>query len=173
MTRHTSVSHPKPGRTGCGIAWNAGRRPSQASGPLRRTAIANRSVHRQASIRSSPLPWALAAIFAFLGAVAAAENPSAAATPLRQLRFSPDGKYVFAQDDAEITVLTAHPLTILFRIPARDARDAQSTLDSRQTVFISSVSHLERYYVAEPSPGTVGLYERGKGLQATIALHKE
>jgi hypothetical protein len=28
-----------------------------------------------------------------------------------------------------------------------------------------------RYYVAEPSPGTVGLYERGKGLQATLALY--
>lgn len=28
-----------------------------------------------------------------------------------------------------------------------------------------------RYYVAEPSAGTVGLYERGKGLQAPVALH--
>jgi hypothetical protein len=30
-----------------------------------------------------------------------------------------------------------------------------------------------RYYVAEPSAGTVGLYERGKGLQATVALYSK
>lgn len=29
------------------------------------------------------------------------------------------------------------------------------------------------YYIAESSPGTVGLYERGKGLQDTIALHQK
>jgi len=28
-----------------------------------------------------------------------------------------------------------------------------------------------RYYVAEPSAGTVGLYQRGKGLLVTVALH--
>jgi hypothetical protein len=28
-----------------------------------------------------------------------------------------------------------------------------------------------RYYVAEPSPGVVGLYERGHGLRATLNLH--
>jgi hypothetical protein len=27
------------------------------------------------------------------------------------------------------------------------------------------------HYVAEPFAGAVGLYERGKGLQATVALH--
>jgi hypothetical protein len=28
-------------------------------------------------------------------------------------------------------------------------------------------------YVAEVRPGEVGLYERGKGLQATVVLHKK
>jgi hypothetical protein len=40
-------------------------------------------------------------------------------------------------------------------------------------VIISETSALDvfgRYYVAEPSAGAVGLYERGKGLQATVAL---
>jgi hypothetical protein len=32
---------------------------------------------------------------------------------------------------------------------------------------------LLRYYAAEPSRGCVGLYERGKGLQATIDLRKK
>jgi hypothetical protein len=43
-------------------------------------------------------------------------------------------------------------------------------------VIISETPALDvlgRYYVAEPSPGTVGLYERGKGLQATVALHEK
>jgi hypothetical protein len=30
---------------------------------------------------------------------------------------------------------------------------------------------LGSYYVAEPSAGEVGLYERGKGLRATVSLH--
>jgi len=41
-------------------------------------------------------------------------------------------------------------------------------------VIISETPLLDvfgRYYIAEPSPGVVGLYERGKGLQATVALH--
>lgn len=32
---------------------------------------------------------------------------------------------------------------------------------------------LGEYYVAEPNPGEVGLYERGKGLQATVRLHQK
>ena len=32
---------------------------------------------------------------------------------------------------------------------------------------------LGRYYVAEPSPGAVGLYERGTGLQATVGLYNK
>jgi len=40
-------------------------------------------------------------------------------------------------------------------------------------VIISETSALDvfgRYYVAETSAGVVGLYERAKGLQATVAL---
>jgi hypothetical protein len=79
----------------------------------------------------------------------AAENPSAAATRLRQLRFSPDGRYVLAQDDAEVTVLTVHPFAILFRIPTQNATDAQFTPDSREVVFVSSVSHVEQWSIAD------------------------
>lgn len=69
--------------------------------------------------------------------------------PLRELHFSPDGRYIFAQDDAEITVLTAQPLAILFRIPAMEVRDAQFTPDSRRIVFIRAVSQVERWSVAD------------------------
>jgi hypothetical protein len=53
------------------------------------------------------------------------------------------------------------------RIPRRPGRV------STGQVIISETSALDvfgRYYVAEPSAGVVGLYERGKGLQATVAL---
>ncbi len=103
------------------------------------------------------IPCKLPATAAMLAAVAAMatalaggsrEDRSTATAPLRQLRFSPDGRYVLAQDDAEITVLTAQPLADLFRIPAHDARDVQFTPDSRQIVFISSVSHVEHWSIA-------------------------
>ena len=40
---------------------------------------------------------------------------------VRQLQFSPDGRYLLAQDDSGIIVLTIEPLRILFRIPAANA----------------------------------------------------
>lgn len=62
---------------------------------------------------------------------------------LRQLRFSPNGRYVLAQDDSEITILNVQPLSILFRIPADRAEVARFTPDSRQVVFVSSATHVD------------------------------
>ena len=80
--------------------------------------------------------------------------------PLRELRFSPDGRYLLAQGDSGVTVLTVRPFAIAFRIPADDADLAQFTPDSRQVVFVSSVAklrlqsptspaHLERWNIAD------------------------
>jgi hypothetical protein len=99
---------------------------------------------------------------AFAMASAAADEPPAPKGLLRQLRFSPDGKYVLAQDDSEITILTVQPLSILFRIPAERAEVAQFTPDSGQVVFLrsalrvdcqeivyaGSASHVERWDIA-------------------------
>jgi len=68
---------------------------------------------------------------------------SAAVIPeagLRQLRFSPDGRYVLAQDNSGIAVLTVSPLAVLLRIPAELAGDAQFTPDSHQIVFLKSLA---------------------------------
>jgi hypothetical protein len=54
----------------------------------------------------------------------------------RELRFSPDGRYVLAQDDSEITVLTVQPFAVAFRIPAEHAEVAKFTPDSRQLAFV-------------------------------------
>jgi hypothetical protein len=63
---------------------------------------------------------------------------SGTAQMLRQLRFSPDGHYVLAQDNSRITVLTVEPFAILFQIHSEEAAVAQFTPDSREVVFITS-----------------------------------
>ena len=51
------------------------------------------------------------------------------------IRISPDGRYVLAQDDSNVYVLTRLPLKSLFRIDAADASPAQFTPDSSGVVF--------------------------------------
>ena len=68
-----------------------------------------------------------------------AADPRAPETDvLSRVRFSPDGRYILAQDPSGITVLTARPLAVLFRLPAPDAEPAEFTSDSQQIVFIGS-----------------------------------
>ncbi len=78
------------------------------------------------------------------------------------LRFSPNGRYIIAQNEPGITVLSAQPFRVLFRISAQDTNFAQFTPDSRQIVFLSSRSalslssstftaHVERWDVAARS----------------------
>jgi len=85
------------------------------------------------------------------------------AQTLRELRFSPDGRYVLAQDNSNITILTVQPFATLFRIAADKADVAHFTPDSRQIVFVSSgitvdpdkivfrdsPAHVERWNIAD------------------------
>ena len=63
-------------------------------------------------------------------ALHAVASKTALQPPLRgdvtHLRFSPDGKYVLAQDDAGINVLTREPFKPVFRIDAPEAEEANS-----------------------------------------------
>ncbi len=84
---------------------------------------------------------------------------------IRQLHFSPDGRYVLAQDDWGLTVLTVQPFSVLFRIPAANITYSGFTPDSRQVlcltfrewapaapvVFAGPTAHLERWSVADRS----------------------
>ena len=54
---------------------------------------------------------------------------------IQTISISCDGKYVLAQDDNSIFVLTRTPLKALFRIDAPEAEAAQFTPDSRSIVF--------------------------------------
>ncbi|HEY8459070.1 MAG TPA: M48 family metalloprotease, partial [Blastocatellia bacterium] len=73
--------------------------------------------------------------------------------PLRgdiiHLRFSPDGKYILAQDDAGINVLTREPFKPVFRIDAPEADEAQFSPDSRNVVFNTPDLRVEIWSVAE------------------------
>jgi WD40 repeat protein len=74
--------------------------------------------------------------------------------PLRSdiihLRFSPDGNYILAQDDAGINVLTREPFQPLFRIEAPyDAYYANFTPDSQSIVFYTDNLRVERWSVAD------------------------
>jgi len=71
------------------------------------------------------------------------------ADPLRSdienFRFSPDGKYLLAQDEGGIYVLTRDPLKFVFRIDSVDAGSAQFSPDSRQIAFFSSGLRVETW----------------------------
>ncbi|HXT64967.1 MAG TPA: M48 family metalloprotease [Pyrinomonadaceae bacterium] len=74
--------------------------------------------------------------------------------PLRSdiihLRFSPNGNYILAQDDAGINVLTRDPFKLLFRIETPfDAYYANFSPDSQMVVFYSDNLRVERWSVAE------------------------
>lgn len=66
------------------------------------------------------------------------------------LRFSPDGNYILAQDDAGINVLSREPFAPLFRIDTEfDTYYAGFTPDSKEIVFYSNNLRVERWSIAE------------------------
>jgi WD40 repeat protein len=75
------------------------------------------------------------------------------ARPLRpditNLRYSPDGKYILAQDEGGIHVLTREPFAVLFYIEAIGVYPAHFTPDSKSVVFHNSSLRVESWSVAE------------------------
>ena len=67
---------------------------------------------------------------------------------INNLRFSPDGKYVLAQDEGGIHVLSRDPFQLLFFIEAPGADKAQFTPDSKSVVFKSPSLRVETWDLA-------------------------
>lgn len=68
---------------------------------------------------------------------------------LNHARFSSDGKYILAQDDSGVTVLTREPLATLFRIDAPEAKPANFSPDSKTVVLYTPNLRVEMWDIAE------------------------
>lgn len=66
---------------------------------------------------------------------------------LRTLRFSPDGKYLLAQDSATVYVARRDPLEVLFQIAAPGAYPAMFTADSSEVLVYDRSLRIERWKI--------------------------
>jgi WD40 repeat protein len=64
---------------------------------------------------------------------------------LSHVKFSPDGRYILAQDVDKIYVLSREPLAHLFSIDALGAQQALFTPDSQSVVWHNSSLHVEKW----------------------------
>ncbi len=71
---------------------------------------------------------------------------------LENVALSADGKYVLAQDESQIHVLTTSPLKLQFSVDAREAEMAQFTPDSQNLVFNYNDLHIEKWALATGRP---------------------
>jgi WD40 repeat protein len=85
--------------------------------------------------------------------VAAGEKTLALQPPLRmdlqRIRFSRDGKYLFAQDESSIFVLQRDPFKFLFRFDADGANSAEWSPDSAKIVFYTPRLHIEEWGIGQ------------------------
>jgi len=68
---------------------------------------------------------------------------------LERLRFSRDGKYVLAQDETSISVLSRDPFKQMFRFDADKALPADFSPDSQRIAFHTTGLHTEEWSVPE------------------------
>jgi WD40 repeat protein len=67
---------------------------------------------------------------------------------ISNVKFSPDGKYLLAQDDFSVYVLARDPLKPVFRVPTNDAEPADFTPDSQSVLISTAALHIEKWNIA-------------------------
>ena len=68
---------------------------------------------------------------------------------ITNLSFSPNGKYILAQDDGGINVASRDPFAFLFYITAPDVRQSKFSPDSTSIVFSTTEQRVEVWGIAE------------------------
>jgi WD40 repeat protein len=68
-------------------------------------------------------------------------------TDVKNLKFSPDGEYSLAQDDASIFVFANDPFEFLFRVDAPEAQHAQFSPDSKKILFLTHGLRVEEWNI--------------------------
>jgi WD40 repeat protein len=107
----------------------------------------------QEKIRSAPINWLIDAT----PSLKSFRMDPLMRPALDQVRFSPNGQFVLAQDETSIHVLSRSPFKLLFSINAPGARDAHFTPGSTQVVFHYQTMRVERWNV--PSGKRDGYFE--------------
>jgi len=86
---------------------------------------------------------------------------------INAIRISPDGKYVLAQDDSGMFVLSRQPLKSIFHILAWDAKPAMFTPDSQSIVYsiggFGESPRVEKWNIASQQRTEVHEIHVGKG----------
>jgi hypothetical protein len=82
-------------------------------------------------------------------------------TPLVELRFSPDGKYILAQDESTIYLLTREPLSVRFQIDAQGIPAARFSTDSQRLIVATRSMGVE--WRALPDGKILGTSVLGSG----------
>src|SRR5262245_19485798 len=89
---------------------------------------------------------------------------------ITSLKFSPDGRYILAQDASSIYVLGRQPLAVAFRIDADAAYPAQFSPDSSRIVFSTPGLRVEWWNVASHArEGAFELVARDGAVESTLS----
>src|SRR6185369_2294900 len=73
---------------------------------------------------------------------------------VKHFKFSPDGKYLIAQDESGVNILSREPLAFLFRINIDDAKFAKFSPDSKNVIIQTYGLRVEKWDVETRRPVT-------------------
>lgn len=89
---------------------------------------------------------------------------------IKHLQFSPDGKYILAQDASGINILKREPFTFVFRIDAENAKFANFSSDSKHISFQTYGLRVEKWNVEARKPVLAReVYVRGSCWQSALS----
>lgn len=89
---------------------------------------------------------------------------------VKHLRFSPDGRYIIAQDASGINILAREPFVFLFRINIDDAKFANFSPDSKSVIVQTFGLRVEAWDIATRRASSVQeVYVRDRCLQTRLS----